>query len=161
MTTPLTAAAKREALRVARTNIPELHFFRAHPAQARFVDLALVEAERRLEVPLVFRALPDGRYEIGHLGDTRVVHTPLRGAFFAWLAIDDRGRTNTVRAVDMVAPGATAPDNSARKAIRIEMANWLEAKGFIELAAEVRTIQVAGGVIRYDAAAGAPRIETQ
>lgn len=161
MTTPLTAADKRRALQVAGANLSPLPYFQHNPTLLPFVTQVLREAERRLEVPLVFRALPDGRFEIGHVGDTRVVRTTLRGAFFAWLAIDDRGRTNTVRAVDMVAPGAAAPDISARNAIRIEAANWLEARGFIELAAEVRTIQVAGGVIKYDPASGAPRIETQ
>ncbi len=161
MNQTLTTAEKREALRLARNNLREVPFFRAHPTQSRFVDLALVEAAERVELPLIFRALSDDRFEIGRAGETRVVRTTLRGAFFAWLAVDDRGRTDTVRASDLAAPWATAPRNSARKAIRREVADWLAAEGFVELAAEVRTIEVVAGVIRYDPAAGAPRIETQ
>ncbi len=85
----------------------------------------------------------------------------LSGLTAAWLAIADRGLTNTVRAADFAAPGARRADTVVRNAIRATAADWVERHTPCRpLAAALRAVQVVGGRVTYTRPAGALEIIT-
>ena len=85
----------------------------------------------------------------------------LAGLTAGWLALADRGLSNTVRAADFAAPGACQADTVVRKAIRVTAADWVERNTpCMALAAALRAVQVVGGRVTYTPHAGALEIIT-
>lgn len=85
----------------------------------------------------------------------------LVGLTAGWLAIADRGLTNTVRAADLAAPGALQADTVVRNAIRVTAADWVERNTPCRpLAAALKSVQVVGGRVTYTRPAGALEIIT-
>lgn len=126
------------------------------------VDAGVAQAGQ----PVIFRHLRDeGRqqvYEVGHYGgDTQVVKTTQRSIWWLWAAIDDRQRTNTLRARDFSAPWATTSDDSTRKALRNGTSKELKKWGMRELDAVAKHITVVDGVISYDPPASAVKVITR
>ena len=85
----------------------------------------------------------------------------LVGLTAGWLALADRGLSNTVRAADFAAPGARQADTVVRKAIRVTAADWVERNTpCMSLAAALRAVQVVGGMVAYTRPADALEIIT-
>jgi hypothetical protein len=127
------------------------------------IDASLSRLERRA---VVFRpkcrAFGRGTWAIHWADEPEAVYAcNLAGLTAGWLAIADRGLTNTVRAADFAAPGALRADVVVRKAIRVTAADWVERHTPCRpLAAALKAVQVVGGRVTYTRPAGTLKIIT-
>lgn len=130
-----------------------------------FARQFLERAKAKLARPVVIRHLGADagrdRYEIGHEGDTRIVATRCRGVWATWWLLDDAGRSGGLQADCLTAPGATEPEASARKAIRVTAARQFEYWGMAQLRTAALACGIRGGVVAMALPCNAPRFITR
>lgn len=134
-------------------------------------ELALFEAEltnlarSQHRQPVLRHLRTDGQhdyFEIGYQGEAlRLVKTTLRGVWAVWWALDDEGRTDTLRAGDLAAPDADEPEQSVRRMIHTTAAKQFARWGMPELEAAAKACKVTSGIVRCERPAHAPKVTTR
>ncbi|MFI8690758.1 hypothetical protein ACIGHJ_07965 [Stutzerimonas kunmingensis] len=114
----------------------------------------LDDATEREAAPVTFRWLgQDGAEDLFEIsiegGPVHVHRTSLRGVWLAWAAINDAGRTKTLRAADFAEPGSPSADKNVSKAVRRTAADWFRSIGCPQLEIACARISVEGGLVRY------------
>ena len=150
-----------QMLSLAEERMPELE----DPALLAAVRLAMGEAIKRAGRVLVFKHLgTEGSQEVFELGyegePLRTLRTGERCVWWLWAALDDAGKTSTLRAIAFAAPDAAHPDASARKALR-KTAVAIVEHYVPELKALAASVEVRDGIIRFAPSYRAPRIVTR
>lgn len=125
----------------------------------------LDDAAEREAAPVTFRWLShegtEDVFEIGAGGTpARTYRTPPRGVWLAWAAINDAGRTKTLRAADFAEPGSPSADKNVSKAVRRTAADWFRSIGCPQLEIACARISVEGGLVRYEPKLGDKTITT-
>lgn len=167
--TALSPAEQRDILRLLKNQVAGIPALRDTLAWRQWAEEFLQNAIDSCDTPVAFRYLGADnrgydRFEVGHVGaPLRIVSTRLRGAWWAWAAIDDGGRSNTLLAGDFAKPDVVSLEsaiNSTRKSLRAAAA--LARRWRIpELRDAILCIAIVGGVLRYDPPVSAPRVITK
>ena len=138
---------------------------RDHPELEVELQIAHEAHLARCRRVIVFRHVAtEGRHEVFQLGyegeALQLLRTPLAIVWAAWAAIDDEGKSDSLRASDFVLPGSSAADISVRRGLRSTALNAVRAL-VPELVLVFEDIRIEQGVLRYKPRDLARRVVTR